>query len=143
VEISLADDVDMDMEASGVATPEVLYNHKDSKGAQLFESIEKTNNGGTYRVLFDEAKTVEVDAVLDSLDGSLASLGDWKIAILTTDTIQMKKYELSEAYRGHQQLAIRPPFGPATWQSSKYKAFLWKLTCVPCSTHSTQKGHPG
>jgi hypothetical protein len=76
VEISLAEDVDMDMEASGVTIREVLYNHKDSKGAQLFELIEKTNNGGTYRVLFDEANTVEVDAVLDNLDGSLASLGD-------------------------------------------------------------------
>jgi hypothetical protein len=76
VEISLADDVDMDMEASGVTIREVLYNHKDTKCAHIFESIEKTNNGGTYRVLFDEAKTVEVDAVLDNLDGSLASLGD-------------------------------------------------------------------
>jgi hypothetical protein len=53
VEISLADDMDMDMEASGVTIREVLYNHKDAKGAQLFELIEKTNNGGTYRVLFD------------------------------------------------------------------------------------------
>jgi hypothetical protein len=35
------------------------------------------NNGGTYRVLSDKAKTVEVDAVMDNLDGSLASLGDW------------------------------------------------------------------
>jgi hypothetical protein len=60
-----------------VTIREVLYNQKDSKGAQLFELIEKTNNSGTYRVLFDEAKTVEVDAVLDNLDGSLASLGDW------------------------------------------------------------------
>jgi hypothetical protein len=77
VEISLADDVDMDMEASGVAIREVLYNHQDSKGAQLLELIEKTNNGGTYRVIFDKAKTVEVDTVLDNLDGSLASLGDW------------------------------------------------------------------
>jgi hypothetical protein len=33
VEISLADDVDMDMEASVVTICEVLYNHKDSKGA--------------------------------------------------------------------------------------------------------------
>jgi hypothetical protein len=32
---------------------------------------------GTYRVLFDEAKVVEVDAVLENLDGSLTSLGDW------------------------------------------------------------------
>jgi hypothetical protein len=78
VEISLADDVDMDMEASGVTIREVLYNHTDAKGAQLFESIEKTNKGGTYRVLFDKAKTVEFDAVLDNFDGSLVSLGDWK-----------------------------------------------------------------
>jgi hypothetical protein len=77
VEISLADDVDIDMEASGVIIREVLYNHKDAKGAQLFGSIEKTNNGSTCRVLFDEAKTVEVDVILDNLDGSLASLGDW------------------------------------------------------------------
>jgi hypothetical protein len=78
VEISLANDVDMDMEAPGVTIREVLYNHKDAKGAYLFESIEKTKNGGTYRVLFDEAKKVEVGAVLGNLDGSLASLGDWK-----------------------------------------------------------------
>jgi hypothetical protein len=77
VEISLADDVDMDMEASGVTMREVIYNHKDAKGAQLFESIEKKTKGGIYRVLFDEAKIVEVEAVLDNLDGSLASLGDW------------------------------------------------------------------
>jgi hypothetical protein len=31
VEISLADDADMDMEASGVTLSEVLYNHKDAK----------------------------------------------------------------------------------------------------------------
>jgi hypothetical protein len=36
VEISLADDVDMDMEASGVTIREVLYNHKDAICAQLF-----------------------------------------------------------------------------------------------------------
>jgi hypothetical protein len=77
VEISLADDVDMDMEASGVTIREVLYNHKDAKYAQLFKSIEKTNNGGTYCVLFDESKTVEVDAVPDNLDRSLVSLSDW------------------------------------------------------------------
>jgi hypothetical protein len=77
VEIILADDVDMNMEALGVTIREVLYNHKESKGAQLFESIEKTNTGGTHRVLFDETKTVEVDALLDNLDGSLASLGNW------------------------------------------------------------------
>jgi hypothetical protein len=35
------------------------------------------NNGGTYHVIFDQSNTVEVDAVLDNLDGSLASLGDW------------------------------------------------------------------
>jgi hypothetical protein len=66
-----------------------------------------------------------------------------KIAILIIDTIRMKKHALSEAYRGHQQPAIRPPFGPATWQSSKYKSFLWKLTPVPCSIRPKQKGHPG
>jgi hypothetical protein len=68
VEISLADDVEMDMEASGVTLREVLYNHKDAKVTQLFESIKKTKNGDTYGVLFDEAKTVEVDVVLDNLD---------------------------------------------------------------------------
>jgi hypothetical protein len=77
VEISLADDVNMDMEASGVTLREVLYNHKDATGTQLFDLIKQTNNGGTYCVLFDEAKAVEVDVVLDNLDGSLASLGDW------------------------------------------------------------------
>jgi hypothetical protein len=77
VEISLADNLDMDMEASGVTLRDVLYNHKDAKGVQLFDSIEKTNNGGMYRVLFDEAKTMEVDAVLDNLDDPLVSLGDW------------------------------------------------------------------
>jgi hypothetical protein len=78
VESSLADGVDMDMDASGVTIREVLYNHKDEKGANIFESIEKTNSGGIYRVLFDEANTVDVDAVLDNLDEYLVSLGDWK-----------------------------------------------------------------
>jgi hypothetical protein len=77
VEISLEDDVNMGIEALGVALGEVLYNHKDSKGAHSLESIEKMNNGGTYRVLFDEANKVEVDTVLDNLDESLPSLGDW------------------------------------------------------------------
>jgi hypothetical protein len=76
VEISLADDVDMDMEELGVAIDEFLYNQTDAKGAQLIESIENMNNGVKYRVLFDKAKRVEVDAVLDNLDGSLARLGD-------------------------------------------------------------------
>jgi hypothetical protein len=60
-----------------VTIGKVLYNHKDSKDAKIFESIEKMNNGGTYLVLFDEARTVKVDAVLHSLNGSLANLGDW------------------------------------------------------------------
>jgi hypothetical protein len=76
MEISLSDDVDMDMETSGLTLREVLYNHKDEKVTKLFDSIKKTNNGGTCCVLFDEAKTVEVDEVLDNLDGSIASLGD-------------------------------------------------------------------
>jgi hypothetical protein len=37
VEISLADDVDMDMEASGMTIREVLCNHNGAKGAQLFK----------------------------------------------------------------------------------------------------------
>jgi hypothetical protein len=78
VEISLADDVDMDMEASAVTLCEVLYNHKYAKGSQLFDSIEKTKNCGTYHVLFDKAKTVEVDAILENRNGSFASLDDWK-----------------------------------------------------------------
>jgi hypothetical protein len=53
---------------------EVLYNHNDAKCTQLFDSIEKTNNGATYRVLSNESKTAEVDTILDNLDGSLASL---------------------------------------------------------------------
>jgi hypothetical protein len=143
VEIILADNVDMDMEAPGVTIREVLYNHKDSKGAQLFESIEKTNNGGTYHVLFDKAKTVAVDAVLDNLDGSLASLGGWK------NCHTHYRYHTNEEIRIFGSVP-RPsatrntsPFGPATWRSSKYKAFLWKLTPVPCSIHPKQNRHSG
>jgi hypothetical protein len=68
VESNLTDDVDMDMEVSRVTLREVLHNHKDAKGARLFDSIKKTNIGGTCRFFFDETKTVEVDAVLDNLD---------------------------------------------------------------------------
>jgi hypothetical protein len=42
----------------------------------MFDFIEKMNNGGMYCVLFDKAKTVEVDAILGSVDVYLKSLGD-------------------------------------------------------------------
>jgi hypothetical protein len=111
VEISLEDDVDMDMEVSRVIIREVLYNHKDSKGAQLFELIKKTNIGGTYRVLFDNPRQWRLMRYWTTPTYPLRAWATVKIAILITDTIQTKIYASSEAYRGHQQPAIQLPFG--------------------------------
>jgi hypothetical protein len=51
----MVDVIDMDMESTGITLREVLYSHKDSHGNQLFDAVEKTKNGGTYRVMFDGA----------------------------------------------------------------------------------------
>jgi hypothetical protein len=62
VEIILADDVDMDMEASGVTVREVLYNHKDSKGAQqakLSETVDMMLS--SLNGLSDEMITIRKD----------------------------------------------------------------------------------
>jgi hypothetical protein len=143
MEISLADDVYMGMEASGVTIREVLYNHKDTKGAQLFESIEKTNNCGTYRFLFDGAKTVEVDTILDNLDGSLASLGYW------TNCHTHYRYHMHEEIRiiGSVPRSSATCNTSAFW-SSHLEEFQIQGTPVEIDTsfmlHPPKaKGHPG
>jgi hypothetical protein len=41
-----------DMDAETVTLRDIFYKYKDNEGGQLFDAIEKTNKGGTYRFLF-------------------------------------------------------------------------------------------
>jgi hypothetical protein len=41
-----------EIDASTISLRDVFYQYIDPEGKQLIESIDKTNTGGTYRILF-------------------------------------------------------------------------------------------
>jgi hypothetical protein len=75
IEIALGEDVDMD--SSGITLRDILYNRQDKDGNRLIDATEKTNTGGTYRFLFQKSKAEEVDKMLENIDETLNSIGDW------------------------------------------------------------------
>jgi hypothetical protein len=76
IEIFLGEDVDMD--PAGISLRYILYNHQDKEGNRLIDAIEKTSTGGTYRFLFQQSKAEEVDTMLEHIDETLNSIGDWE-----------------------------------------------------------------
>jgi hypothetical protein len=75
IEIALGEDVDMD--PAGITLRDIFYNHQDKEGNILIDAIEKTSTGGTYRFLFQQSKSEEVDKMLEHIDDTLKSIGNW------------------------------------------------------------------
>jgi hypothetical protein len=76
IEIALGEDVDMD--PAGITLRDIFFNYHDKHGNRLIDAIEKTSTGGTYRFLFQQNKTEEVDKMLEHIDETLTSIGDWE-----------------------------------------------------------------
>jgi hypothetical protein len=55
----------------------MLMKHLDNTGNALLHSMEHTKNSDVYRLLFDETNTEQVDTLLDTIDKSLDTMGDW------------------------------------------------------------------
>jgi hypothetical protein len=75
IKIALGEDVDMDL--AGITLRDIFFNYQDKSGNRLIDAIEKTSTEGTYRVLFEQSKTEEVDKMLEHIDDTLTSIGDW------------------------------------------------------------------
>jgi hypothetical protein len=81
-EINFETNDDVNMEGSGTTIREMLMKHLDSKGNDLFHSMEHTNSSDVYRLLFDETNTEQVGTLLGTIDESLDAMGDWDNADL-------------------------------------------------------------
>jgi hypothetical protein len=75
IEIALGEDVDMD--PTGITLRDIFFNYQDKIGNRLVDEIEKKSTGGTYRFIFQQSKTEEVDKMLEHIDNTLTSIGDW------------------------------------------------------------------
>jgi hypothetical protein len=75
IEIALGEDASMD--PAGITLRDIFYTHQDKDGNRLIYEIEKTISGGTYRFLFQQSKSEEVDKMLEHNDETLNSIGDW------------------------------------------------------------------
>jgi hypothetical protein len=64
-----------DMDAATVTLWDIFYQYKDDDGGQLFNAIEKTNTGGTYRFIFHESKIDNVDNMLNNFDETVDAFG--------------------------------------------------------------------
>jgi hypothetical protein len=65
------------MDPAGITLRDIFYNHQDKEGNRLIDEIEKTSTGGMYHFLFQQSKSEEVDKILDHIDDTLNSIGDW------------------------------------------------------------------
>jgi hypothetical protein len=75
--IDIATGTAYDMDAETATLREIFYQYKNDDGGQLFEAIEKTNRGGTFRFLFHERNTETVENTLSNLDETLNTFGVW------------------------------------------------------------------
>jgi hypothetical protein len=76
IEVALGEDVDMD--PAVIRLRDIFFNYQDKNGNHLIDAIEKTSTGGTYRFLFQQNKTEEDDKMLEHIDKTLTSIGDWE-----------------------------------------------------------------
>jgi hypothetical protein len=65
------------MDEATVTLRDICFQYKDNYKGQLFNAIDKTNTGGTYRFLLHESKMETVDKVLNNLDTTLDAFGAW------------------------------------------------------------------
>jgi hypothetical protein len=75
IEIALEEDVDMD--PAGITLRDIMFSYQDKSRNRLIDAIERTSTGGTYRFLFQQSKTEEVDKTLEHIDDTLTSIVDW------------------------------------------------------------------
>jgi hypothetical protein len=66
-----------DMDSATVTLWDIFYQYKDDDGGQLFDAFDKTNTGGTYRIIFHESKIETVDNMINNLDATLDAFGAW------------------------------------------------------------------
>jgi hypothetical protein len=70
---------DSSFNTDGAFTIREAFNcYKDKQGIPLFKSIESTQPGGTYCLLFNKKDAVEVGTALLGIDATLDSIGSWK-----------------------------------------------------------------
>jgi hypothetical protein len=75
IEIDLGEDIAM--HPAGITLRDIFYNQQEKEGNRLIDAIEKTSTGGTYRFLFQQSKSEELDKTLEHIDETLNSIGDW------------------------------------------------------------------
>jgi hypothetical protein len=66
------------MDPGGISLRDILYNHHDKEGNILIDAIKKKSTGGTYRFLFQQSRAEEVNKMLEHIDETLNSIGDWE-----------------------------------------------------------------
>jgi hypothetical protein len=66
-----------ELDAAAISLCDVFYKYKDREGKQLIDAIEKTNTGGTSRILFHEKEIELIDNMLNNLDATLDEIGAW------------------------------------------------------------------
>jgi hypothetical protein len=67
---------------------EAFLSYKDDAGASIFSAIEATQNGGTYRFLFNDNNRASVDMILTDIDEKLEAIGNWEDATVHYRYIQ-------------------------------------------------------
>jgi hypothetical protein len=66
------------MDAATIILREIFYRYKDKDGGQqLFDAINKTNTGGTYRFLFHERNMDTAGKMPGNLDATVDASGAW------------------------------------------------------------------
>jgi hypothetical protein len=76
IEIALGEDTAMD--PAYITLRDILYNHQDKEGNRLIDANEKTSTGGTYHFVFQQSKAEKVDKMLEHINETLNSIGDWE-----------------------------------------------------------------
>jgi hypothetical protein len=75
IEISLDEDVGMDSE--GITLRDIFFKHQEKDGNHLLDAIEKTSTSGTYHLLFEQSKAEDVEKIVEHINETLSSIGDW------------------------------------------------------------------
>jgi hypothetical protein len=74
---------------------EAFLSYKDDAGELIFSSIEATQTGGTYRLLFNDNSHATVDMILTDIDEKRESIGNWDDESVHYRYITMEDVEVS------------------------------------------------